>query len=597
MCAKSCIVLRYHSEDGSLEQSIEYAFSQFERIEGGNIYALYKKTERTVEIMMELEKKYDEQTKGAIRRLTRFFADKKIALGDFFIRQMTSAPIPDQIRSYNKMYAIKSGLDWVKEDLEFCKTWLQLYLRFKTFSFGWLDEKVFVGESSNGKRICRFCSNRSDDKFTKTAHAISESLGNKHLFCNEECDDCNKRLAEIEQHFLRLMEIRRTLYRIAGKGTSSHCVEGENFVIKPNEKNIPIIYLKEEYITPPHDINKSFNYKLIHKWNVTNENIYKALVKYVIDLLPNEELKYFENTIEWINGNIISDELPLMLFGMHDRIIKHPIMDIYINNNGRANTPYCTAVFYLCDITYMFIIPFCYLDKGLYKTFQSLETHYNFMANHNYLVKKWEIQSTYEFWNCQVWCWWKMTPGNYEIRPSSDPIFALHEFGKKSLLSKQYPSIDKLRLKVKNVEQVKFILHINREVYAEEMMDSSNNLLKNDIVFHDGRHLSLLFAILLCDSDNKVPFFEYAFEVCFESEWLLSDYFFVNASGSFDIDNKLIAQIYNLGLTAAEKEIFSLREKTCFRNCKITEFLKNGGDRFLSAYRILLNRDFNHHKL
>ena len=146
-------------------------------------------------------------------------------------------------------------------------------------------------------RRCRFCPNTVDNKFTKKAHAISESLGNKHLFCNEECDDCNARLAQIEEHFLRLMDIRRSLYKISGKGACCHCVEGRNFVIRPNNNNEPIIYLKEEdIISQQIDVSKPFSMKLDHKWYVTNENIYKALVKYVINLLPNNQIPYFSLT-------------------------------------------------------------------------------------------------------------------------------------------------------------------------------------------------------------------------------------------------------------------------------------------------------------
>jgi hypothetical protein len=49
-----------------------------------------------------------------------------------------------------------------------------------------------IGEQDKSKRICRFCNNtRANVTFKNIAHAISESLGNKKIILNEECDECN----------------------------------------------------------------------------------------------------------------------------------------------------------------------------------------------------------------------------------------------------------------------------------------------------------------------------------------------------------------------------------------------------------------------
>lgn len=503
---------------------------------------------------------------------------------------MTSAPFVDQIRSYNKIYSLRHGLDLYKEDLNFCQTWLCLYTLFETYSYGWSEDDVYIGDSNPGMRRCRFCSNTADNKFTKKAHAISESLGNKHLFCNEECDDCNARLAQIEDHFLRLMDIRRSLYKISGKGACCHSVEGRNFVIRPDKNNDPIIYLKEEDIMSQDiDLSKPFSIKLDHKWYVTNENIYKALVKYVINLLPNNQIPYFSNTIEWINGNIISDTLPPMLFGMHDRVLRQPIIDIYINNKGKADTPYCTAIFYLCDIAYMYVIPFCNIDKGNFKTKESIQDHFEFMCRFNYLVKSWNWQNTYEYWNCLAWCWWNMEPGKYEIKPANDSIFDLHEIkGYKPPKDIEFPDINKLCLYVQNVEDVDFKLHIKRIVYANEMKDSSNNLMVNEIRFLDRNGMSLTFGVMLCDSDNKIPFYEYQFKVNFKSKEPISNHFYIDSDNSVIIDDRLIDIVYTLGLAEGEKAILPYRKGTCFIGCKITKLLEENSRRFIGKNTIVL---------
>ena len=590
MSVNSVKVLCFESPDGSIERAIEDVFSRLKCIEGGNIYGLYQKTEQTTMIMNELEQKYDDITHKHIRSFTRLFSDARMKDGEYFIKHMTSAPFVDQVRSYNKIYSIRQGLDLHKEDLRFCQTWLRLYALFDTYSYGWCEDDVYIGDSNPGMRHCRFCTNTADNKFTKKAHAISESLGNKHLFCNEECDDCNARLAQIEDHFLRLMDIRRSLYKISGKGACCHCVEGRNFVIRPNKNNEPIIYLKEEdIISQQIDVKKPFSVKLDHKWYVTNENIYKALVKYVINLLPNNQISCFSNTIEWINGNIISDTLPPMLFGKHDRVLRQPIIDIYINSKGNADTPYCTAIFYSCDIAYMYVIPFCKIDKGNFKTKESIQDHFTFMCRFNYLVKSWNWQNTYEYWNCLAWCWWDMVPGKYEIKPADDSIFDLHEIkGHKPLKDIEFPDINKLCLYVHNIGDVDFKLHIKRIVYANEMIDSSNNLMVNEIRFIDRNSMSLTFGVVLCDSDNKIPFYEYHFKVNFKSKESISNYFYIDSDNSVIIDHHLIDIVYTLGLTEGEKAILPYRERTCFIGCEVTKLLEENSRRFIENFNVIL---------
>lgn len=62
---------------------------------------------------------------------------------------------------------------------------------YNIYTFG--EKRICIGEFDKKKRVCRFCRQSYPIvTFKKTAHAISESLGNKLLFCYEECDKCNE---------------------------------------------------------------------------------------------------------------------------------------------------------------------------------------------------------------------------------------------------------------------------------------------------------------------------------------------------------------------------------------------------------------------
>lgn len=78
-----------------------------------------------------------------------------------------------------------------------------------------------MGEEDVQKRVCRFCGKSVPDvKFDKRAHAIQDALGNKLLFCYEECDTCNHDLASVEDHFRIIMDFRHSIFRIPRKETT-----------------------------------------------------------------------------------------------------------------------------------------------------------------------------------------------------------------------------------------------------------------------------------------------------------------------------------------------------------------------------------------
>ncbi len=84
----------------------------------------------------------------------------------------------------------------------------------------WGDKRVLIGENDKTKRVCRFCGKASSSvtTFKQNAHAISESLGNKLLYCNEECDSCNASFSAIEQDFFNIHHLLFSLYQKKRQG-------------------------------------------------------------------------------------------------------------------------------------------------------------------------------------------------------------------------------------------------------------------------------------------------------------------------------------------------------------------------------------------
>ena len=160
--------------------------------------------------------------------------------------------------------------------------------------------------------------------------------------------------------------------------------------------------------------------------------------------------------------------------------------------------------------------------------------------------------------------------------------------GYKSPKEITFANIEQLCLYVENVEYADFKLHVNRVVSANEMIDSSNNLITNEIRIIDRNSMSLTFGVVLCDSDNVIPFYEYHFKVNFKSKEPISNHFYIDSDNSVIIDHHLIDIIYVLGLTEGEKAILPYREKTCFIGCKITRLLEENSRRFIEKFDIYL---------
>ena len=583
MSVNKSLILDFDAYGDEIARDIEQAFSQCHSVQGGNVHAIYVCEGNTPEIFLALETKWDAKTNHAIRSLSRFFNGKNVKTGEYFIKHMTWAPMPDQRRSYHDIESMKLGKDWYREDQKFSVTWLRLYVMFKTLSFGWGDEDVYVGDAVKGNRHCRYCPCTDDRKFSEDAHAISESLGNKHVFSNEECDDCNEYFSHKEENFLRLMDVRRTLYRISGKGANSRVVKGKNFAIRPNAQHDPMIYLKKEMLPEGIDESMTFAMKLEPVSSIVNEDIYKALVKYVVGLLPGDELPHFSNTIEWLKGRLVDNDLPTIWMGIHDQVFRQPVLDIYINEKGLANTPYCTGVLYTCDVVYMFVVPFVDVDKGRFMKDDELASHWRMMKRYNYYAQVWYPQASSEFWKGNTWVNWVMRPGEYKILPSSDPVFGEDDIKVDKQEEKTFPDVKSLGLRVAGIHDAEFNVLSQRQVALEEMNKCSVNLLVNRLeVSENWMSAVLYFQILVSDTNNQERFYEVHFTGRIEAGQPLSNNIDVEEAESDEpergyqitIDYHLMQAIDALLMTAAESVIAPKRRGTSFEHCTMTKLLE-----------------------
>ena len=160
-----------------------------------------------------------------------------------------------------------------------------------------LIEKQTLGIKN---RYCRFCGKSYPSiNFNDVAHAIPESLGNKFIISNYECDSCNHYFGEhLEDHLNKYMLPYRIASQIFGKKNKIgyQTDETNRMTVTPGNWKV---YLDENDITfkrmDEHTIDFNFirqTYKPIL--------VYKALVKIGLTLVPESELINLEKTIFWL---------------------------------------------------------------------------------------------------------------------------------------------------------------------------------------------------------------------------------------------------------------------------------------------------------
>lgn len=168
---------------------------------------------------------------------------------------------------------------------------------YESLGWGYLDnQRIYIGEPNKTKRICRFCS-KSQPKvtFITEAHAISKSVGNKTLICNEECDVCNGIFGENEQNFSKYMHIMSAM---ASNEEWDGLVEINGFIydiqIIYDEKGERTIKISNREGSPSLVKGEKYNIHLFKDEPVILSKVYKSFVKYTLSLLPNEYLIHFK---------------------------------------------------------------------------------------------------------------------------------------------------------------------------------------------------------------------------------------------------------------------------------------------------------------
>lgn len=240
----------------------------------------------------------------------------------------------------------------------------QIKKRYNIYSY---DHRrtVYIGEPDKNKRICRYCLRSiPETTFKQKAHTISESLGNKTIFTNTECDQCNNRYGSgIEKEFAEYLELFRALYAIRGKNGVISPHDGNYTVDHPAEKHITIgVTLSDEEIETQdkqmHESPDVLELPITTGHSFIPQNIYKALCKYILGILPDSTMPGFRSTVEWIDGTLSFAALPRIAFMFPTGFrLEQPRLTALVKHCADENLPKCLGIVEVADLAFAFIVP------------------------------------------------------------------------------------------------------------------------------------------------------------------------------------------------------------------------------------------------
>lgn len=469
-----------------------------------------------------------------------------------------------------------------------------LTMDFDFLSFGFDGIPMSIGEPDKAKRVCRFCGKNGAEHFGDKAHAIQDSLGNKLLVCYEECDGCNHTLNSIEDNFLVMMDVRRSLFHISRKDSAKSArVVGENFIIEPDANGDVQLFVMQEKI--PVGATSPFMMRLNHKTNITNEKLYKALVKMVIDLVPTEVVPRFKNTVKWIGDeHWCPDALPTLWFAEHrSHFYKQPVLDVFLKRGDcTKDVPYCTAVLWIYDVMYMYVVPLVDVDAGRYKYDSNLTKHWQGMMQ-QLSGRPWFPQNGSDYTPALVWIDMPIDTSSpfVHIRPMADAVFADCLKTRREPDLVDFPALDVSGIHVTDIKKATFTQLYFGMVSMADLSDITIHASAPTFaLFPLKRQIVFMINYTCADTTDTVPYFSVEIAVDFELddfwsnlEWTVDD---VGDLVTCAFDYHLRDYLYAQALTEAEKKLAVQRAGTPFAGCTTGKLIDN--KRFLDAAELMV---------
>lgn len=326
-----------------------------------------------------------------IQQLPAFF--KQQPQDEWFYIAMNYFPSQDELLKIGaSLEYLNGGKPYEQTMAEINDMFSGVNEKYEIYTFLGNTRKHFYGEPDKSKRICRYChrSETQGAKFTQEAHAISDTLGNKVLYSYDECDECNDYLgSHCEQDFGEFLRFQRCYFGVKGR-EGVPVVKGINFEMSHEEGHpIKVDYHHSEEVVPEEIVNLVLKYDM----EFNPQNLYRALVKFVIGLVPLKYVSHFYQTGTWVKGvdgagSVVSlSKLPTIKKLTVPRPVERPQVIIYLRKDDDKTLPYAVGEFHIFNYIYTYIIPLADADdidfckEEDFNRFRNYFKHYKALQN------------------------------------------------------------------------------------------------------------------------------------------------------------------------------------------------------------------------
>lgn len=378
-------------------------------------------------------------------------------------------------------------------------------------------------------------------------------------------------MATVEDNLIAYLDINRALYNVNGKGGNKE-VEGENFVIRHTDGKISI-YLKPDC---NEDQKNPSSITLRHRKAMNDQGLYRSLAKIAVDLMPSGKLYHFKETIRWINGLSTGHVMPKVLFG-YSRPVQQPSFFLFFNDVDR-NAPYCSCVLIICNVIFIYMIPYADVDSNLNMTDDALLIHWNQFTNifpsvSFKFVDFSEEKTKFPFFTLDISGIQPNPEGEKECLDYGD-IFKIHH---RSVYSHSYctfPELPKQFLSAFPLFKLHKLSFKNESLFKPTMHTMLSWISgANFRIYPHKKEIDVDVSVTLKDANRIIEFLDVHYTCAFQ----LSDFFHnIEIDDAFSFDAQLRDKLWNYSLALGEVNTSSKISRTVFKNLKLTTLMSNG---------------------
>lgn len=230
---------------------------------------------------------------------------------------------------------------------------------------------------------CRFCrQTRPRVLFSNRAHAVPAFLGNKSLFTRNECNRCNKRLAdEYDDHLSKWSLLARAAARIPARGKSrgpKYTDANQSVRIEPGDTGLDIHLLKDGLSNEIAGKKGPFEF-ILPTDGMSQPHVplraALALVRITCSICPAAELHQCERAIDWLMGRISveTSQFPVVCAFTPGPTQRDSGEAILLKRRCEDSTPYIWLIVRFANHQLQIHLPLCPADDHWFRAGETNE--------------------------------------------------------------------------------------------------------------------------------------------------------------------------------------------------------------------------------